>query len=127
MPVTLTAPKSIFIGAIVVFNSIILEALAIYLGCRLEDGSICFNFSTDNTYIQIPNIIMCLLIKFFKDLFFYRSLTFYTFMSEMSKLATSKFDCGQLNSYDGSVELPNLCHAASMHALSMSRFDKNRL
>ncbi|TMQ43873.1 ABC transporter [Haemophilus influenzae biotype aegyptius] len=126
-PVKLNKPISIFIGENGVGKSTIMEAIAIYLGCPAEGGSKNFNFSTENTHIQIPNMMIKKGTKFPKDIFFYRSETFYTFMSEMKKLDAPEFGGGKINSYYGGVELHKLSHGESMNALYMNRFNKNGL
>lgn len=69
-PVKLNKPISIFIGENGVGKSTIMEAIAIYLGCPAEGGSKNFNFSTENTHIQIPNMMIKKELNFLKIYFF---------------------------------------------------------
>ncbi|OOF71178.1 AAA family ATPase [Rodentibacter caecimuris] len=126
-PIKLTKPISIFIGENGIGKSTLMESLAVYLGCPAEGGSKNFNFFTENTHIHIPDFIVGKGTKQPKDVFFYRSETFYTFMSEMKRLDQPEFGGGKINSYYGGVELHKLSHGESMNALYTNRFHENGL
>lgn len=104
-----------------------MESLAVSLGCPAEGGSRNFNFFTENTHIHIPDFVVEKGIKRPKDVFFYRSETFYTFMSEMKRLDQTEFGGEKINSYYGGVELHKLSHGESMNALYTNRFRENSL
>ncbi|WKS97426.1 AAA family ATPase [Gallibacterium anatis] len=124
-PIKLNKQISIFIGENGIGKSTIMESLAVHLGCPAEGGSKNFKFSTENTHLQIPDIVVKKGIKFPKDVFFYRSETFYTFMSEMKRLDIPEFGGGKINSYYGGTELHKLSHGESMSALYTNRFHQN--
>ncbi|MFZ7245776.1 AAA family ATPase, partial [Avibacterium gallinarum] len=107
--------------------STIMESLAVHLGCPAEGGSKNFNFSTENTHIQVPDIVVKKGTRFPKDVFFYRAETFYTFMSEMKRLDTPESGGEKIKYYYGGVELHKLSHGESMNALYTNRFHKNGL
>ncbi|AZI13534.1 AAA family ATPase [Avibacterium paragallinarum] len=126
-PIKFNNPISIFFGENGIGKSTIMESLAVHLGCPAEGGSKNFNFSTENTHIQVPDIVVKKGTRFPKDVFFYRAETFYTFMSEMKRLDTPESGGEKIKYYYGGVELHKLSHGESMNALYTNRFHKNGL
>lgn len=126
-PIQFIKPITIFFGENGIGKSTIMESLAVYLGCPAEGGSKNFNYFTENTHINVPDIVVEKGEKYPKDIFFYRSETFYNFMTEMTRLDSPEFGGVKINSYYGGKELHKLSHGESMNALYTNRFKENSL
>ena len=121
---------TIIIGENGVGKSTILEALAVKFGCPAEGGSVNFNFSTENTHLDYTqHLRIAKNGKKIKDIFFYRSETFYTFLSEMRRLDsdTSHYAGTPIKTYYGGRDLHTVSHGESMIALYSHRFKDQSL
>lgn len=119
---------TILIGENGVGKSTLLETLAVKLGCPAEGGSRNFNYKTENTHFQhVEHIRLIKTGKKISDLFFYRSETYYNFITEMRRLDKEDFGGGKINSYYGGKDLHLLSHGESMKALYTNRFTDNGL
>lgn len=122
-PIYFTKPITLFIGDNGVGKSTILESLAVHLGCPAEGGSRNFNFKTEDTHLDYSaQLRVTKGYKQARDVFFYRSETFYTFMSEMRKLDSEVVGGAKINGYYGHQDLHTLSHGESMKALYHHRF-----
>lgn len=126
-PINFINPITILYGENGIGKSTILESLAVYLGCPAEGGSKNFKFTTEDTHINIPDLVVDKGARMPKDIFFYRSETFYTFMSEMKRLDMVEMGGAKISSYYGGNELHKLSHGEAMRALYLKRFRKNGL
>lgn len=109
-------------------KSTFLEALAIKLGCPAEGGSINFNFKTDDTHLDFTrHLRLAKNGKKIKDIFFYRSETFYTFLSEMRRLDSDDWGGSRINNSYGGRDLHTLSHGEAMLALINNRFKNDGL
>lgn len=126
-PIEFKKPITVLTGENGVGKSAILESLAVFLGCPAEGGSKNFSFSTEDTHIKIPDLIFERNYRYPKDIFFYRSETFYTFMSEMKKLDKPEIGGGKINYFYGGKELHKLSHGEAMRALYLNKFKENGL
>lgn len=114
---------TIIVGENGVGKSTILEALAVKFGCPAEGGSVNFNFSTENTHLDYTqHLRIAKNGKKIKDTFFYRSETFYTFLSEMRRLDNDPEGGNKINTYYGGRDLHTVSHGESMVALYSHRF-----
>lgn len=109
-------------------KSTFLEALALKLGCPAEGGSINFNYRTEDTHIDFTkHLRLAKSGKKIKDIFFYRSETFYTFLTEMRRLDSDIQGGVKINNYYGGRDLHTLSHGEAMLALIYNRFKDNSL
>ncbi|MBJ9578321.1 AAA family ATPase [Acinetobacter baumannii] len=109
-------------------KSTFLEALALKLGCPAEGGSINFNYKTDDTHVDFTkHVRLAKSGKKIKDVFFFRSETFYTFLSEMRRLDSDSEGGGKINNYYGGRDLHTLSHGEAMMALVNNRFKGDSL
>ncbi|WP_111859031.1 AAA family ATPase [Acinetobacter sp. CFCC 10889] len=119
---------TVIVGENGVGKSTILEALAVKFGCPAEGGSINFNFSTEDTHLDYTkHLRIAKNGKKIKDIFFYRSETFYTFLSEMRRLDNEPEGGSRINTYYGGRDLHTVSHGESMIALYSHRFKEQSL
>ncbi|MDR7016300.1 AAA family ATPase [Acinetobacter sp. 3657] len=104
-------------------KSTILEALALKFGCAAEGGSINFNYKTEDTHFDYsPHLRIHKSARRIKDIFFYRSETYYNFLTEMRQLdAAASFSPPIRNAYGGK-DLHMMSHGEAMKALIDHRF-----
>lgn len=127
-PISFKKNITIIIGENGVGKSTLLETIAVKLGCPAEGGSRNFNYKTEDTHFQsIEHIRLIKTGKKIFDLFFYRSETYYNFITEMRRLDAEKFGGAKINSYYGGKDLHLLSHGESMKALYTNRFKANSL
>lgn len=119
---------TIFIGENGSGKSTLLEAIAINLGCNPEGGSKNFNFKTEDTHSDLyKRIVVAKGYKKPKDLYFYRSESFYNLLTEMRRLDSfGSFD-PQVKTYYGGTDLHDQSHGESMQSLYTYRFKPNGL
>jgi predicted ATPase len=127
-PMSFNKNISLLIGENGTGKSTLLESLAVKLGCPAEGGSRNFNYKTEDTHFEATEHLRLIKTgKRFSDLFFYRSETYYNFMTEMRKLDSEDYGGARINSFYGGKDLHLLSHGQSMKALYQNRFSENGL
>ncbi|MFB2539525.1 MULTISPECIES: AAA family ATPase [unclassified Acinetobacter] len=113
---------TIIMGENGIGKSTFLEVLAVKLGCPAEGGSINFHYSTNDSHFDYSQSLR--LVKSGRkihDIFFYRSESFYNFISEMQQLDQG-IGGGLIRDYYGGKDLHQVSHGESMKSLYHHRF-----
>ncbi|MEB5475987.1 AAA family ATPase [Acinetobacter pollinis] len=127
-PMTFNKNITLLIGENGIGKSTLLESLAIKLGCPAEGGSRNFQYKTEDTHFEATEHLRLIKTgKLISDIFFYRSETYYNFMTEMRKLDEDIEGGTRINTFYGGKDLHLLSHGQSMKALYQNRFKKNGL
>ncbi|GAB3044735.1 AAA family ATPase [Acinetobacter apis] len=127
-PMTFHKNVTLLIGENGIGKSTLLESLAVKLGCPAEGGSRNFKYKTEDTHFEATEHLRLIKTgKRFSDLFFYRSETYYNFMTEMRKLDEDPEGGEKINTFYGGKDLHLLSHGQSMKALYQNRFKEDGL
>lgn len=109
-------------------KSTLLEALAVNMGCNPEGGGRNFRFETEATHSDLhKHIIVTKGVKRPKDIYFYRSETFYNVLTEMRRLDSEPSFDQEIKTYYGGDDLHGKSHGESMISLFLHRFKENGL
>ncbi|MCU4414049.1 AAA family ATPase [Acinetobacter sp. WU_MDCI_Axc73] len=109
-------------------KSTLLECLALKFGCPPEGGSANFNFKTEDTHFDYAqHVRISKTTQRIKDVFFYRSETYYNFLTEMRELDKDPEAGAPIRMYYGGRDLHTLSHGQAMRALYENRFREGGL
>lgn len=109
-------------------KSTLLECLALKFGCPPEGGSANFNFRTEDTHFDYTqHVRISKTTQKIRDVFFYRSETYYNFLTEMRHLDEDPEGGVNIRMYYGGRDLHTLSHGQAMRALYEHRFGEGGL
>ncbi|WP_017395271.1 AAA family ATPase [Acinetobacter haemolyticus] len=104
-------------------KSTILEALALKFGCSAEGGTVNFNYKTEDTHLDYSSHLRIQKSpRRIRDIFFYRSETYYNFLTEMRQLDNAPSFGPPIRNFYGGKDLHTLSHGEAMKALIDHRF-----